>query len=181
MDEPRLVVPGEAYLPSFVAGCREYMAHGVQAHFLPDAAHFDEWQRTLLQRYHDQSLGIGLPPGYVPATTFWLVAGDEWIGIGNIRHRLTPELERFGGHIGYAIRYSRWNMGYGTLQLRLLLAEARRLGIKRALITCSRGNIGSARVIEKNGGVLENIVDNVIDGQRIETCRYWVDLRGPEG
>jgi predicted acetyltransferase len=137
--------------------------------------------RTLLQRYHDQSLGIGLPPGYVPATTFWLVAGDEWIGIGNIRHRLTPELERFGGHIGYAIRYSRWNMGYGTLQLRLLLAEARRLGFKRALITCSRGNIGSARVIEKNGGVLENIVDNVIDGQRIETCRYWGDLRGPEG
>ena len=43
----------------------------------------------------------------------------------SIRHRLTDDLKRYGGHIGYDVRYSEWNKGYGTLMLRLALEKAK--------------------------------------------------------
>ena len=42
------------------------------------------------------------------------------------------------------------------------------MGIPRALVTCFEDNTGSRRVIENNGGVLENIVDG--------RCLYWIRL-----
>ena len=39
-----------------------------------------------------------------PATVFWLLNQKEYLGIGIIRHRMTKAIEKFGGHIGYAIR-----------------------------------------------------------------------------
>ena len=60
--------------------------------------------------------------------------------------------------------------------LALALKEAKKMGLKRVLITCDDINYGSAKVIENNGGVLENIVENNIDGEIIHTRRYWIDL-----
>jgi len=56
--------------------------------------------------------------------------------------------------------------------LALALEECRKLGIDRALVTCDKTNIGSAKTIQKNGGVLEN---EVLEGDRI-TQRYWIGL-----
>ena len=56
--------------------------------------------------------------------------------------------------------------------LALALEECRKLGIDRALVTCDKTNIGSAKTIQKNGGVLEN---EVLEGDRI-TQRYWIAL-----
>ena len=46
------------------------------------------------------------------------------------------------------------------------LPVARGLGIARALVTCDASNTGSRKVIEANGGVLED--------QRGDILRYWV-------
>lgn len=54
----------------------------------------------------------------------------------------------------------------------LALEECRRLGIKKVLMVCDKNNIGSARSIIKNGGVLEN--EQLVDGV-VEQC-YWIDL-----
>lgn len=51
------------------------------------------------------------------------------------------------------------------------------LGLRRILVTCDDDNIGSARVIEKNGGVLQDKIQNEIDGVRRITRRYWIDLK----
>lgn len=40
-------------------------------------------------------------------------------------------------------------------------------------MTCSRDNIGSAKSIRKNGGVLENEISS--GGEIVQ--RYWIDLR----
>lgn len=40
------------------------------------------------------------------------------------------------------------------------------LGIDPALVTCSVGNEGSRRTIERNGGILED--------QRGQKLRYWI-------
>ena len=51
--------------------------------------------------------------------------------------------------------------------------ECRKLGIKRILMTCDKTNIGSAKSIINNGGVLENEVENP-DGTLEQ--RYWIEL-----
>lgn len=94
---------------------------------------------------------------------------------GNIRYALTEPLKNFGGHIGYEIRSSKWGQGYGTVQLKLLLAEAAKLGIKCALLTCSTDNASSIRVIKKNGGVLIDCINNIIDGHERPTYRYKIN------
>ena len=95
-----------------------------------------------------------------------------FIGEITIRHRLNAALERYGGHIGYGVRFSEWNKGFGTLMLELALAEAKKLGLREILITCDDQNIGSARVMEKNGFTLGDKVENTFNQETIITRRY---------
>ena len=53
----------------------------------------------------------------------------------------------------------------------LALKEAKKLGISRVLMVCDKNNIGSAKSIINNGGILENEV--VVNG--ITEQRYWID------
>ena len=93
-----------------------------------------------------------------------------------MKKRENEALERYGGHIGYGVRYSEWNKGFGTLMLRLALAEAKRIGLSRVLITCDDSNIGSARVMEKNGFSFCDKAENTFDGATLVTRRYWKTL-----
>ena len=56
--------------------------------------------------------------------------------------------------MGYDVRPSMRRLGYGTQLLRLALPVLQEHGIRRVRITCDDDNIGSAKIIEKNGGVL---------------------------
>jgi len=106
------------------------------------------------------------PARFVPSTTLWWVDGDEYLGRVAIRHRLTEVLLNLGGHIGYDVRPTARRRGHATAMLRASLAVARDLGIDKALVTCDVDNVGSRKVIENNGGVMEDIRD----GKR----RYWI-------
>jgi predicted acetyltransferase len=120
--------------------------------------------------------GIGLADGWVPAHTFWLVLNKRTIlGVLQLRHSLTPFLEAEGGHIGYSVRPSQRGKGYATRMLGMALEEARRLGMKRVLITCDQRNMASARVIQRNGGQLENEIVSRLPNREF-TQRYWIDL-----
>jgi predicted acetyltransferase len=106
------------------------------------------------------------PEGHVPSTTLWWVQDDEFLGRLAIRHRLTPHLREAGGHIGYDVRPPARRRGHATAMLRAALPVAHGLGIASALITCDATNLASRKVIEANGGV--------IDDQRGDTLRFWV-------
>ena len=64
-----------------------------------------------------------------------------------------------GGHIGDGVRPSQRRKGIATKMIGLALEECRKLGISRVLMVCDKTNIGSAKSIQRNGGVLENEVD----------------------
>jgi predicted acetyltransferase len=64
--------------------------------------------------------------------------------------------------------------GYGTRALALALDEARKLGLERVLITCDEHNIGSRKIIEANGGALEDLVETPY--RESLTCRYWIEV-----
>jgi predicted acetyltransferase len=112
--------------------------------------------------------------GLVPETFYWLIDDGLYIGRLSVRHHLNERLLQFGGHIGYEIRPGKRRMGYGKVILRLGLERARQHGITRALITCDDDNIGSAKVIEANGGILENTV--LLSHRAVPTRRYWIDI-----
>lgn len=114
----------------------------------------------------------GNADGYVPDTTLFCLDKDRNIFVGavNIRHYLNETLLKTGGHIGDGIRPSERRKGYATAMISLALQECRKLGISRVLMCCDRNNIGSAKSIIRNGGVLENEV--VEDGVPVQ--RYWI-------
>ena len=126
---------------------------------------------TYLQGFEDEQRGL---PGFVPATTLFALdtEKDAFVGAVNIRHRLNEALLLNGGHIGDGIRPSERQKGYATKMIALALEECRKLNLDRVLMVCDKQNIGSAKSILKNGGILENEIE--VDGN-VEQ-RYWICL-----
>lgn len=115
-------------------------------------------------------------PNYANQTTYVLVDENNHIyGLANIRHELKGDLINIGGHVGYGIRPSERNKGYGTLQLKLLLNKLAELNIDNALITCRENNIGSKKTMEKFIGKSDTLVPSKFDG--IMEYRYWIDVK----
>lgn len=112
--------------------------------------------------------------GKVPDSTFFCMDTDRNIVVGavNIRHYLNEDLLRNGGHIGGGVRPSERRKGIATKIISLALKECRKLRISKVLMVCDKDNIGSAKSIINNGGILENeiICDGVIEQ------RYWIEL-----
>jgi predicted acetyltransferase len=94
----------------------------------------------------------------VPYSQLWLTDGTAFLGIVNIRYRLSPRMRFRGGHIGYAIRPTRQGQGLATAGLGLMLTHARAAGIGRVIVTCADANLASAKVIERNGGHLDVVL-----------------------
>ncbi|MFE3068722.1 GNAT family N-acetyltransferase [Streptomyces sp. NPDC059247] len=111
-------------------------------------------------------------PGRVHATYLWIVEDDTYLGAAELRHSLNDFLLEAGGHIGYSVRPSARRRGVATRALAALLPRARALGLDRVLLTCDEDNPGSARTIERNGGVLEDVRSGAYGTRR----RYWIDL-----
>ena len=111
-----------------------------------------------------------MPTGVAPESTYWLVDGKEYLGGATIRHELVGAQSHLEGHISYGVRPSKRRMGYGSKILKLILLVARDIGISKALVVCNDDNVGSVKVIENNGGVLENVIK--VDGKHRR--RYWI-------
>lgn len=111
--------------------------------------------------------------GLVPDSTFFCLDADrnKIVGAVNIRHYLNDALLLNGGHIGDGVVPSERRKGIATAMIGLALEECRKLGIARVLMVCDKDNIGSAKSIVNNGGILENEVD--VDG--ITEQRYWIE------
>lgn len=136
---------------------------------LARAESFDEWLETALSIETDR-----LRNG-VHATTFFSIRAADGNIIGSIqlRHSLTPELKQHGGHIGYGVRPTRRGKGYGTAQLRLALAEAKKINIPWVMIICDKNNIPSGKTAVSCGGYLSG--ENVFNGKA--QLIYWIDIQ----
>ena len=109
-----------------------------------------------------------MPSGRVANSHYWIADGADLVGYLHLRHELNAWLLEEGGHIGYSIRPSRRREGHASRALALGVRRAAELGIEQLLVTCDEDNLASARTIERNGGVFED----VRNGKR----RYWITV-----
>jgi len=130
-----------------------------------------DWS-AYLDRLDSSRRGEDVPVGRVPSTFLVAEVDGRIIGRVSIRHELNAYLEERGGHIGYGIRPEFRGRGYATNILVEALQIVRGFGVQRVLVTCGENNAASRKVIEKCGGVLENIIDTE-DGERVR--RYWLE------
>lgn len=179
VDMAELITPTVRVRPSFLVAMTEFRGEGrgsstdgtMVGNEIRQFGHlwsatpdgFPRYVEWLLARACEDS---PRPEGYVPSTTLWWVEHDEYLGRIAIRHRLTPQLLEVGSHIGYDVRPSARRRGHATAMLQAALPVAHRLGIESALVTCDVDNIASRKVMEHNGGVLED--------QRGDKLRFWV-------
>jgi len=95
------------------------------------------------------------------------------VGISDIRLGTNGFIQTFAGQIGYSVRPSQRRRGYASEILHLTLKQATQYGFQNILITCNEPNIASAKIIEKNGGVLEKIIPHP---GFPNVKRYYIDL-----
>lgn len=89
-----------------------------------------------------------------PARTFLLYGEDVPVGCIGIRTQIDEKWKVWSGNLYFVIRKSERGKGYGSRMLSLALEECRAMGMTEVYANASAGNTASARVIEKNGGVL---------------------------
>ena len=112
--------------------------------------------------------------GLVPDSTFFCLDEERNIFLGavNIRHYLNDSLLLNGGHIGDGVRPSERRKGIATKMIKLALEECKKIGIHNVLMVCDKENIGSAKSIQNNSGILENEI--TVNG-RVEQ-RFWINI-----
>jgi len=124
-----------------------------------------------LHRLESVRLGVDLAEDRVPMTFLVAEVDATMVGRVSIRHRLNEFLMHEGGHIGFGVVPGQRRRGYATDILRQSLALAGELAISPVLVACDEDNRGSAKVIERCGGVLESTVLGS-DGHPVR--RYWI-------
>jgi predicted acetyltransferase len=167
-----LVAPHVHFHESFLEAARELEAEGngrfvgLDQHPLSELEDPERFARYVQELLAEALPESPRPRGWVPATVLWITFDDTFLGRVSIRHELNGSLHELGGHIGYAVRPSARGHGVATKALADALRIAHGLGIDPALVTCDDDNDASRRVIEKNGGVLEDV--------REHKMRFWV-------
>ena len=170
----KLILPAKKYAASCLGMERAFQKEGSRTasramELFKRVEDFPVFRKKIM----DNRKGINLYKGRVPATLYWAVVGDKVVGRLDLRHYLNKRLAKIGGHIGYSVSPSERGKGYATEMLRLGLKEARKLGIKKALVTCDETNHPSRRVIEKNGGVFKNKIME----KGVYKLRFWVPAK----
>jgi predicted acetyltransferase len=161
LEPPRLQPPTTAVRESWLAAERAHCAESGASDGL------------LIQATADFAALVAVRQGTprwwgVPTTILWYISGPHYVGELVIRHELTPELARAGGHIGYSIAPQWRRQGHATRMLAEGLQRCAELGLELVLLTCRPDNAASRRVILANGGV----PDDQADGED----RFWITL-----
>jgi ribosomal-protein-alanine N-acetyltransferase len=113
------------------------------------------------------------------AFVFAVSADETFVGIVSINNVTNPDAST---SINFGIAVPFWNKGYATAAVREAICYARdKLNIKSVENSCLRENIGSKRVMEKNG--FRKVGEKRYDGPRMDRFKnrmldiYRLDLR----
>ncbi len=174
-DELELVIPTKEYKKEIEEYLQEFIDNGENEIAgdggLDRIKDFDKWLKKVQNDLSPETID----KDRIPATVYLTIRKKDKKIVGNlqIRHCLNEKLLNYGGHIGDSVRPSERRKGYATEQIRLALEKCKELGIDNVLMDCDKNNIGSAKSIQNNGGVLENEI--YVENELVQ--RYWISLK----
>lgn len=174
MASIQLIHPSLTYKPQLIAYKNEfpYNPSGIEGSSqLAFAESIEQWLEQVENNRHWETV----QQDYMPAEQYIAVDNeDNIVGMLNFRKELNDYLRNYIGHIGYSVAPSKRRQGIATKMLKLALEEAEKFGLQKVLITCTDDNVASFKVIENNGGILED--KRVDPGDQKLTRRYWITL-----
>jgi len=172
--EYQLVKPALSDQQQLTAAMAQWRASGQKIHpglLRQLEGNYAEWL-AFLDRW-EKGIGIGEK---VPQTLFLLKNREQQIlGAVSLRPYLNQTNILDGGHLGYGIFPAYRGKGLGGILLKLALEKLRAMGVYRVLVTCDDQNLLSRKVIERGGGILENVA---LDDDGTWIRRYWIDNKG---
>ncbi len=175
MTASKLVRPSADYKESFLSALAEYQKNKRMMYLsIPKLRDdFDTYienlntERGHLHREYQDWVE------QVPETILWLVKDGEYLGTVFIRHRLNWHLEKWGGHINFAIRPSMRGKGFGKKLLMKAIPFANYLGIEKALLTVDPYSKPAIRIVESCGAEYQDSLPAT--DQFPARKRYWLD------
>ena len=119
---------------------------------LDQIENYEEWLSSVTLNTDSKTVN----ENWVVTDTFFVLRKSDnmIIGVIDLRYTLNDYLKDFG-NCGYSVRPSERKKGYATEMLHQLIKVAKKIGMKELQISVEKTNIGSIKVIEKNGGVYE--------------------------
>ena len=164
------------YAEGYKAYCREAYDHNV-VFFRPSNPKYlvDDWfERT--KDWYDRK-EKGLVEGQPVSFHYWAVDDGRFIGEFQLRTEFPPKVMLDIGSVGYAVRVSEWNKGYGTQILCRGLEIAREHGMEKVLLNINEKNAASIHLCEKMGGKFWDTIEryNEAEGHHL-VRRYWIML-----
>ena len=148
MERIKLISPNKCHEASFRRYVLSYQASD-------DASDYQKYEPALidfdayLNFLHQGSIPKGQADTWVFTSSFWLIDDQEVVGVVRVRHGFVP----FAGHIGYDVAPIYRRKGYGQIILKLALEKARDLNLESVTLFCTKDNIASKKIIERNGGL----------------------------
>lgn len=179
-----LIKPDIKYKDSYIEALKEGFYLGSQSSkSLEEIAEiekdFEAYLKNKLLKPYDPTPRLRDDGKYypnAPQIPYWLIDNGQFIGAFNLRTELNGFLMYVGGNVGYGITPKYRKMGYATKGLALLILKARELGMDKLLLAAKEENIGSWKAIEKNNGILENIITLPWNNSGQKYKRYWIKL-----
>ena len=178
----RLIKPGIDYWPNYVDAVRECKRAGNLIEQMNMSAHITNTVQEnnvskAMREFRALEQVNSLPRYTNPCDHFWLLNGQQLIGIGVTRHYLSNDLEKNGGHIQYLVRPSFSRRGWEAKLLSLLIKECGKRGIKTALITYPGSNTIAAEAAKMAGGRVFDQVEAVSGGVKTNIVRCLADTK----
>lgn len=130
---------------------------------------FADWVSRLV---HASTTPDWAQPENARCTYRWIVEDERVLGGIALGHHLNDFRLHARGQVGIGVRPSARGRGVATWALGQMLNEARGARLNRVLLVCADDNVGSAKTIERCGGVLEDVRLTDLGLAR----RYWIDL-----
>lgn len=173
----QLVLPQEEYWQSFQEGLKDIKnnpsPYDISAYFKAlEYTDFAEYK----QYCNNEQSGIGLKEGYVPSTVLWLIQDEKFVGFFVLRHNLTENLKKQGGHIAYLVIPAKRHQGLASQGLKMCCQYAyHNFDIKQALVTCNKNNIASYKTMTKVMKEYGGCEDEPVKFDSFTERRVWIN------
>ena len=140
--------------------------------------HTDDEFDNVIRTTNEAAVGNMQNKDFVPCITYYVkdITNGKLLGAVNIRYYLTKSTYETWGHIGFGVRPTERKKGYATEMLYMALDECRKMKMEKVFLGCLENNIGSAKTIEKCGGILRGVIPHEYYGKSVNVRQYLIDL-----